>query len=142
MLLGFTDIDGDTQLYEVRTVNISPFTDVDVVYAEHAAMTELLDEIIEDTRPTNVQAGVATTMALNGSRWSLQSAEQTETKSMRFYFKSRWSALQTIVEKYGCGITFSWTLNDTGVTSRNVIVNSALARTGASASSWEKTYNL
>jgi phage minor structural protein len=126
MLLGFTDIDGDTQLYEVRTVNISPFTDVDVVYAEHAAMTELLDEIIEDTRPTNVQAGVATTMALNGSRWSLQSAEQTETKSMRFYFKSRWSALQTIVEKYGCGITFSWTLNDTGVTSRNVIVKQRL----------------
>lgn len=126
MLLGFMDIDGRIQFYEIRTVDSSPFSESDVIYAEHAGMTELLDEVIEDIRPTNVQAGVATTMALNGSRWSLKSAEPTGTASMRFYFKSRWKALQIITEKYGCGITFEWTMDDTGITGRNVVVTQRL----------------
>lgn len=122
MHIGFYDLDNTLQFYEVQNVEVDTDDEIVIIQAFHSAMTELLDEIIIDNRPTRVEAGVAVSVALEGSRWSMRSAQATDIASCRFWYMSRWACLQKIVEKWGCALKFSWQIDDNGISARYVDV--------------------
>ena len=122
MMIGFADIDDNYQIYKIINKQEDPFGKSVDLYAEHAGMIELLGETIIDKRPTKTSAGLATQVALEGTRWQLRTAENVGTESCRFWYCSVWEALQKISSVWGCTLQFAWEINDTGVVSRNVTV--------------------
>ena len=125
MKIGFYDIDGNFVLYEIVRPEKDALDMTVTVAAYHAAMTELLDDVIVDVRPTTTTAGAAVSAALNGTRWALRSAQPTGQNSCRFWYSSVWNALQTVVERWGCSLSFSWEINDAGIVARYVDVINA-----------------
>lgn len=122
MKIGFHDVDNRLVLYEVINTVVDT---VDMSYkitADHAAMTELLDEVIVDVRPTNIMAGVATSTALKGTRWEIRTAAPSNVQSCRFWYCSVWAALGIVAEKWGCRFAFDWEIGDAGVLHRYVDV--------------------
>ena len=122
MMIGFADIDDNYQIYKIINKQEDPFGKSVDLYAEHAGMIELLGETIIDKRPTKTSAGLATQVALEGTRWQLRTAENVGTESCRSWYCSVWEALQKISSVWGCTLQFAWEINDTGVVSRNVTV--------------------
>lgn len=122
MMIGFSDIDDNYQIYKIINKQEDPFGKSVEVYAEHAGMIELIGETIIDKRPTKTTAGLATQIALEGTRWQLRTAEDVGTESCRFWYCSVWEALQKISSVWGCALQFAWEINDTGVVARYVTV--------------------
>ena len=122
MMIGFSDIDYNYQIYKIINKQEDPFGKSVEVYAEHAGMIELIGETIIDKRPTKTSAGLATQIALEGTRWQLRTAENVGTQSCRFWYCSVWEALQKISSVWGCALQFAWEINDTGVVARYVTV--------------------
>lgn len=127
-LIGFYDLDGNLQLFEIRVADPREPAHTIYIEAEHAALAELTEEIIEDVRPTDAQASEAVIRALEGSRWELGSAVETALQSTTFYDIRRWAALKKITEVWGVALAFQWLLNENSIDARYVNV---LPRMGA-----------
>lgn len=128
--VGFEDIDGNLVFYEIgilkRDSSMPGLVNFD---AEHAAMSELLQQVVEGKAVTGAMAGFAATRVLEGSRWTVSSSENTPQMSTTFYFQNRWDCLETISRMTGAAFYFAWTISGNAVTGRNVIVK---ARAGSS----------
>lgn len=123
--VAFTDINAEIVLYE--TIDINPTLDGKVnIAGEHAAMTELLQEIVEGRAVTAAQAGLAVQTVLTGTRWKLKSAETTPQISTSFWYKNVWDCLETIRTSTNCGIYFGWTISGGKISERYVVVKSKL----------------
>lgn len=96
----FRDLDGDFQLFEIRTRKDDPITKQTELYAEYAYYELVTDFPIEDVRPTNVQAGLALSQALAGTRWQPGNIIETGLASTRWYYIPRNAALADIAEKW------------------------------------------
>lgn len=120
MLIGFHDVDDNLVFYEIITSTLDAFGRSVTVYAEHAALPELRDEIIVDKRPTNTSAGLAATTAVAGTRWQVRTIEDCGIASCRFWYCSSWAALQKIASVWSCSIVFSWEIDDTGIIGRYI----------------------
>lgn len=120
--VGFEDIDGNFVFYEIDNAAVGTFDRLIHITATNAAITELMEEIVEGKAVTNVMAGFATNYVLQGTRWSLRSAEDTVTFSDLYYFRNVWESLCMIEEKTGCAFQFSWTISGNQITGRYVDV--------------------
>ena len=128
MLVAFYDRDRRFVLYEIkRYTPMEPQHTIEF-YAEHAAMCELLDEVVLGKAVTNGSAGYAVQKCLEDTRWELETDESIGTASTTFYYKSVWECFNTIAEKWNCAFDFRWVFDGFSITKRYV---SVLARLGA-----------
>ena len=123
--VAFKDVDGVFQLFEVRTYTKDPITAEVTLYAENA-MYELNTETpITDKRPTNVQAGLAVTQALAGTRWTLGGTIQTGVASTRWFYISPLQALNDVVQVWGIRLRPRVEFSGAAITGRYIDVVSA-----------------
>ena len=98
-------------------------------YCELSAL-ELLDEHIEDVRPTNCGAEFALIQALTGTRWESGIVDSFGSQSTRYFRINPLAAINKILTTWGGEVRFRITLTDLGqITGRYVDI---LARRGAS----------
>ena len=143
MVIGFYDIDKRFVLYEIKKVTPSEPAHIFEFYAEHAAMCELLDEVVLSKAVTNSSAGYATGKVLEGTRWELELDTSSGTASTTFYYKSVWDCIRAITEKWGCAFAFRWVFDGFTVSHRYVRVLSRLgADRGRRFELWKDINNL
>ncbi|SFR16806.1 phage tail spike protein [Desulfoscipio geothermicus] len=105
-LVAFKDLDADFQLFEIKRV-----TDIHgdgltrTAFCEHA-FYELLDDFIEDVRPTDTSANFALTQALSGTRWEVGTVADLGTNSTNYYYENALSAVQKVVSVWGGELRF------------------------------------
>lgn len=105
MRIGWLERD-NLLLYEIRQPSTDAVMMTQAFEAEHVSIAELLDEAIEDARPTNKTAAQAVEIALKGTGWILgEDTFKGEIKSTEFYMESVWSALLQIRDKWGATIS-------------------------------------
>ena len=121
--VGFADINAELVFYEIIDVNPTMNGTTNIT-AEHAAMTELLQEIVESRAVTGVQAGFAVRTVLEGTRWTMKSAQTTPQMSTSFWYKNVWECLESIRISTNCALHFGWTINAGKVSERYVTVKS------------------
>ncbi len=128
-LVAFLDLDANWQLFEVKDVTDQDTTDGQlnkIIYCEHA-LYELIDDIIEDKRPTNTSALLALTDALRASRWVVGTVNDLGTNSTRFYYDSALASVQNVAAVWKGELRFRVTIAGNQITGRYVDL---LARRG------------
>ncbi len=129
-LVAFLDLDTNWQLFEVKDVTDQDTTDGQlnkIIYCEHA-LYELIDDIIEDKRPTNTSAFLALTDALSASRWVAGTVNDLGTNSTRFYYDSALASIQNVAAVWKGELRFRVNIAGNQITGRYVDL---LARRGA-----------
>ena len=119
--VGFVDINADLVFYEI--IDMNPTMDgVTNITAEHAAMTELLQEIVEGRAVTGAEAGFAVQTVLENTRWTMKSAQSTPQMSTSFWYKNVWECLETIRSSTKCALHFGWTISAGKISERYVVI--------------------
>lgn len=117
----FTDNDGDFQLFRIKTRMEDKISHAIQLYAENSYYELLTERPIIDVRPTNVTAGIAVSLALNGSRWQLGNVGVGNAlSSVRWYYQHRISALTEIASAWGVRFKFRITISGTRISGRYV----------------------
>lgn len=128
MRVGWLDANGQLALYEIRQPSSTEPSGVQSYEAEHVAVAELTDYIIEDKRAFGVTASTALSRALEGSAWTVGTVEVNPTGSGNFYYTSAWQACQDIRKAWGIELVPRLTFSGTMITGRYVDIR---ARRGA-----------
>lgn len=93
-------------LFEIRQCTTDAVLMIQTFEAEHIALAQLLDIVIQDVRPQNKTAEYCVTQALTGSGWSVGNVTfGTDTGTTNFYYCSVWAALCKIRDDFGCVIS-------------------------------------
>lgn len=121
MRIGFTDIEGNFQLFEIRTVtNSVPANEQSIDVAEHVAISELSDDVIESETPTDVSADSAATTALSGTLWSLGAYVSSDNNSTKWDMITAWAGLCDVRNTWGVRIKPRMTVSGTTITGRHI----------------------
>ena len=123
MRVGFYDQLGVFQLFEVRKVEDDLLDDTQSIEAEHIAIAELLDEIVNVT-PTSISAGAAATSVLSGTLWSIGTAVSTDSNNAECKYVSAWEALCTIRDTWSVRIKPRITISGTEISGRYIDIAS------------------
>lgn len=95
-LVAFRDLDSNWQLFEIKRVtDTHGGTITRTAFCEHAYY-ELVDDFIQDIRPTNCSAHFALTQALSGTRWEPGDVNDLGTNSTNYYYQSALSSVQKV----------------------------------------------
>lgn len=129
MRVGWTDENGALQFFEIRQPQRSQPAGTVAYEAEHVAVAELSDCIVEDKRSYNVTASTALAGVLAGTGWQLGTVDANPTGSANFYFVNAWAALQTIRDAWGVALLPRLTYAGAQITGRYIDIR---ARMGAS----------
>lgn len=119
--VGFVDINSELVFYEIIDVNPTMSGTTNIT-AEHAAMTELLQEIVEGRAVTGAEAGFAVQTVLENTRWTMKSAHSTPQMSTTFWYKNVWECLEIIRTSTSCALYFGWTISAGKVSERYVVI--------------------
>jgi phage minor structural protein len=105
MRVGYVDGAGAFQMFEIRQPSRSLPDGLVDYEAEHIAIAELTDHVVEDKRSYATTAAQAVTAVLAGTGWKLGTVDANPTNSASFYYISAWSALLKIRDTWGVSIT-------------------------------------
>lgn len=142
MLVGLRDVDGLFVLYEIKKTTLFETTCEIELYAEHAAMCELLDEVVTELYITDQTAGEVTAQVLAGTRYSLDLDQSEHVASTTLYYKSAWECLMQIKEKWACCFDFRWSVSGTAITGRYVSIPKRLGQArGKRFEAWKDIEN-
>lgn len=127
--IGFFDVDDAFQLFEIREVSDTKSSSGQMkeAYAVHASC-ELADELVEDARPYNDTAESALDDALSGSRWTTGTVADFGLNSTNYYYESRRSSIEKILETWGGELNYRFILSGNVITYRYVDI---LSRRGS-----------
>lgn len=100
-LVGFWDLDGDFQLFEIKIIE-EMHDDVLLksVFCEHAAF-EMLDDLILFEWPKNQTAGTILALALQNSRWQVGNVTVAGTATVRMEINNPIEVFNKMVEAFG-----------------------------------------
>lgn len=119
-LVAFKDLDNNFQLFEIKRVEETHASElVKKCFCENAAL-ELLDEHIEDVRPTNKTAFEALTSALSGTRWQAGTVEPASLVSTNFYRTNPIDAIQNILSVWGGEIAYRVEISNNQIVGRYI----------------------
>ncbi len=126
MRIGFLDRDSNFQLFEIRVlINDVPGNMQTIESAEHVAIAELTDEIVEDEAPASETAKEAATIALTGSAWAVGTYVSSDDNSTEWSYMTRWACLCDIRDTWGVRIVPRLTISGTAITGRYIDIVSA-----------------
>lgn len=118
--IGFKDIDGNFQLFEIRQAEESnPALEVQLE-AHHAGIAELMNEVITNVTSQEKSAAGAVQDVLEHTRWNVGSAVSTEGLSIHHNYTTVWDALKAIKEKWGVTLQFIWLIGEKGISVREI----------------------
>ncbi len=126
MRIGFLDRDSNFQLFEIRVlINDVPGNMQTIESAEHVAIAELTDEIVEGEAPTSETAQEALTTALTGSAWEVGTYVSSDDNSAEWAYMTRWACLCDVRDTWGVRIVPRLTISGTAITGRYIDIVSA-----------------
>lgn len=128
MRVGWLDENGALQLFEIRQPQRCQPGGTVSYEAEHVAVAELSDCIVEDKRAYNVTASTALAGVLAGTGWQLGTVDANPIGSANFYYVNAWAALQTIRDAWGVTLIPRLTYAGAQITGRYIDIR---ARMGA-----------
>lgn len=126
MRVGWVDDGGALQLFEIRQPVRSQPEGVVSYEAEHIAVAELTDCVVQDKRPRGVSAVTALRSALEGTGWQPGTVDVNPMGSATFYWISAWEALQLIRDNWGVALVPRLTWSGTAVTGRYIDIRARL----------------
>lgn len=115
-LVAFKDMDGAFQLFVIRQVEEAHNGEkVKTAWCE-PAWIELLDEIVDDKRPSNVSASLALTDALMNTRWQVGTVDNLGTNGTNFYYESSLSSITKVANVWKGELRFRVNISGTSIT--------------------------
>ncbi len=127
-LAAFQDLDMAWQLFEIKRIDDAHGDGLTrTAFCEHA-FYELIDDFIQDVRPTGCSANFALTQALSGTRWSVGTVNDLGTNSTNYYYESALSAVQKVASVWAGELQFRVVVNGGVISARYVDL---LSRVGA-----------
>ena len=127
--VAFKDPDGDFQLFQIVEIQDSSHNGelTKRAFCEHAYY-ELVDDYINDKRPTSVSQQFALTTALEGTRWQVGTVSNLGLNSTNFYYESVLSSINKIINIWGSELRPRVTIAGNKITGRYIDL---LSRRGA-----------
>lgn len=120
-LAAYKDPDGDWQLFEIaKPQDIRNDVSLKEIYAEHAFLEMLDDDLIMDRRLTNETAEYALSVALTTARWQVGIVHDLGLASVTFYRENPIACIQKIIEKWGGELRFRVEIGSFGIVGRYV----------------------
>lgn len=113
--------------YIFRIINKSKSKGVITLTGIHIFFDELKGVVIRDKRPSNVTAYNAMTVALEGTKWTVESSV-TGIDSINFYYTTSLKAFYDVIEKWKCEFKLKIQVNSGGIESRKVIIADTIAK--------------
>ena len=117
MRVGFV-WDGDWQVFEVRKAKSYEPDHYQEITAEHIAISELTDEIVDIEDITGETATQALTPMLTGTLWQIGNVTDSGTSSMDGGISNVWNFVRDIEQNWNVIITPRVTVGPTGITGR------------------------
>ena len=105
-LVAFEDLDLAWQLFEIKRVTDLHGDGLTKTAFCENAFYELIDDFIEDVRPTDCSANFALTQALSGTRWEPGTVADLGTNSTNYYYQSVLSSVQKVASVWGGELRF------------------------------------
>lgn len=125
MRVGWVNSNGALELYEIRQPTTTEPDGVQSYEAEHIAISELTDCVVQDIRPYDVTASTALTSILQGTPWQVGTVYVNPTGSSNFYWVSAWEAVVEAETVWGVRFEPRLTFNGTQITGRFLDIVSA-----------------
>ena len=121
--IGYTDLDGVFQVFEVRQPKSTLPDNAQSIDCEHIAMAELSDEYNEELVASTTAVN-AVTSTLDGSMWVLGTTITTGNARKSLSYMTKWEALCAIRDKWNVRYRFRVTVGSAGITGRYVDIQS------------------
>lgn len=125
MRIGFSDPEGNAQVFEIRKVRTYEPDHYQEITAEHIAISELTDEHTGSADFENVTAGAALTTLLTGTLWQVGTNTASNTSTGSVTMGSVWQAMQVIRGNWNVYLTPRITTNGSGITDRYIDIRPA-----------------
>ena len=126
MRIGYLDKDDNFQLFEIRTIKNDLEDNIQSIEsAEHIAIAELTDEIVESEAPATKDAQEAAAIALTNTIWEIGTYVASDDYSTEWAYLTRWACLCDIRDTWGVRIVPRLTISGTTITGRYIDILSA-----------------
>lgn len=89
-------------------------------YCPSSAQVELSGDYLEDKRPLDTTASVATSSALSASRWTVGTVDNLGQNGTNFYHTNAWAAIHDVADTWGGELEFEIAVSGSKVTARRV----------------------
>ena len=123
--VAFEELTGGWGIYRVQTVNASTDSAMAAIYAESIGYDLLTEPYILDKRPTNISAGAALPIILEGTDWEVGQITATGLASTTWYDCNRLEALNDLAKVWGVRYGFRATVSGHAITHKYVDLISA-----------------
>jgi phage minor structural protein len=119
--IGYLDKDDNFQLFEIRVLtNDLEDSTQSIDSAEHIAIAELTDEIVESEAPTTKDAQEAATIALTDTAWEIGTYVASDDYSTEWSYATVWACLCDVRDTWGVRIVPRLTISGTEITHRYI----------------------
>ena len=118
MLVGYTDVSGSWQVFEIRKAKLYEPDHYQEITAEHICIAELTDEHFKGAEWTNITASAALTALLNGTGWALGTDTSEGVSSANVSMSNVWQSVRSIENNWNVYILPRVTVGASGITGR------------------------
>lgn len=118
MLVGYTDVSGSWQVFEVRKAKTYEPDHYQEITAEHICIAELTDEHFKDAEWTDITASAALAELLDGTGWAVGTDTSEGVSSANVSMSNVWQDVRSIENNWNVYILPRVTVGTTGITGR------------------------
>lgn len=118
MLVGYTDVSGSWQVFEIRKAKLYEPDHYQEITAEHICIAELTDEHFKGTEWTNITASAALAELLDGTGWAVGTDTSEGVSSANVSMSNVWQDVRNIENNWNVYILPRVTVGATGITGR------------------------
>lgn len=124
--IGFKCIDGRFRLFEIHKRDLVEPEGVWEIHAVDKAVSELMDEPVEEMRARNTDIGTYAGRLIQNTRFSLGTVSTSVSGTSTAYYESVWSALQKAAESFNVNIIPYYTFSNGLVSGRYIDITASL----------------
>jgi len=118
MLVGYTDVSGSWQVFEVRKAKTYEPDHYQEITAEHICIAELTDEHFKGAEWTDITASAALAELLDGTGWAVGTDTSEGVSSANVSMSNVWQDVRSIENNWNVYILPRVTVGATGITGR------------------------
>jgi phage minor structural protein len=118
MLVGYTDVSGSWQVFEIRKAKLYEPDHYQEITAEHICIAELTDEHFKGAEWTNITASAALAELLDGTGWAVGTDTSEGVSSANVSMSNVWQDVRSIENNWNVYILPRVTVGTNGITGR------------------------
>jgi len=118
MLVGYTDVSGSWQVFEIRKAKLYEPDHYQEITAEHICIAELTDEHFKGAEWTDITASAALAELLDGTGWAVGTDTSEGVSSANVSMSNVWQDVRSIENNWNVYILPRVTVGATGITGR------------------------